>query len=87
MLRAAHRARAKGADCIELFVHSSELMPGGSFTFRTAAAIERLYADLEVLFEDLSGWCRGMTLAEFHAVMSTKSTTSTETMLGTEVAT
>jgi hypothetical protein len=52
---------------VEFMVHSSELMPGGSPRFRTAAAIERLYASLEVLFEELSAWCRGMTLAEFHA--------------------
>lgn len=87
MLRAAHRARAKGIGCIELLVHSSELMPGGSPTFRSAAAIERLYADLEVLFEELSGWCRGMTLSEFHAVMSTNAAMHTESVLGTEVAT
>jgi hypothetical protein len=67
MLRAARRARATGAVCVEFMVHSSELMPGGSPRFRTAAAIERLYASLEVLFEELSAWCRGMTLAEFHA--------------------
>jgi hypothetical protein len=52
---------------VEFLVHSSELMPGGSPRFRTAAAIERLYASLEVLFEELSTWCKGMTLAEFHA--------------------
>ena len=70
MLRAARRARATRAVCVEFLVHSSELMPGGSPRFRTAAAIERLYASLEVLFEELSAWCRGMTLAEFHADFS-----------------
>jgi hypothetical protein len=34
----------------ELALHSSELMPGGSPTFPTAAHIERLYDDLEALF-------------------------------------
>lgn len=87
MLRAAQRAQARGAGCIELLVHSSELMPGGSPTFRSASAVERLYADLEVLFEGLSGWCRGMTLSEFHAAMSTQVAMSTETVLGSEVAT
>ena len=47
-------------------------MPGGSPTFRTVAAIERLYADLEVLFEDLSAWCAGLTLREFHTRMTTE---------------
>ena len=72
MLRAAHGARARGASCVELMLHSSELMPGGSPTFRTVAAIERLYADLEVLFEDLSAWCAGLTLREFHTRMTTE---------------
>lgn len=67
MLRAARRARATRAVCVEFLVHSSELMPGGSPRFRTAASIERLYASLEELFADLSGWCKGLTLAEFHA--------------------
>jgi hypothetical protein len=70
MMRAARSARAAGAVCVEFLVHSSELMPGGSPRFRTASAIERLYANLETLFEDLSTWCKGMTLAEFHADMA-----------------
>src|SRR5437868_889655 len=68
----AGRARARGASCFELMLHSSELMPGGSPTFRTAAAVERLYADLEALFEDLSAWCAGLTLREFHTRMTTE---------------
>lgn len=70
MLRAARRARASRAACVEFMVHSSELMPGGSPRFRSAAAVEGLYADLEVLFEELSAWCTGMTLAEFHTGMA-----------------
>ncbi len=67
MLRAAGAARAGGSPHVEFMLHSSELMPGGSPTFRTASDIERLYAHLETLFEKLSAWCRGATLAEFHA--------------------
>jgi hypothetical protein len=70
MRRAARSARAAGAACVELMVHSSELMPGGSQRFRTAAAIEQLYASLEVLFEELSAWCSGSTLAEFEGRMA-----------------
>lgn len=72
MLRAARGARMTGAPCVEFFLHSSELMPGGSPRFRTPAAIERLYASLEVLFEYLSAWCKGTTLAEFHASLAMK---------------
>jgi len=67
MLRAARGARAEGAAHTEFALHSSELMPGGSPTFRNASDIERLYERLEILFEELSTWCCGMTLNEFHA--------------------
>ncbi len=66
MLQAARAARAEGAMHTAFTLHSSELMPGGSPSFRSAADIERLYEDLEILFEELSSWCRGMTLKEFH---------------------
>lgn len=72
MRRAARAARAAGGSCIAFQVHSSELMPGGSPTFRSMRAVERLYENLEMLFAELSAWCRGMTLAEFHAEMSTE---------------
>jgi hypothetical protein len=49
-------------------LHSSELMPGGSPAFRTAAAIERLYADTEALFAHASArGCAGRTLGDFAA--------------------
>ena len=67
MLRAARRARADGAAHIEFMLHSSELMPGGSPSFRDAAQIERLYEHLERLFAILSAWTVGMTLEEFRA--------------------
>jgi len=67
MLQVARAARAEGAAHVEFMLHSSELMPGGSPTFRNASDIDRLYARLEILFEDLSTWCRGMTLKEFYA--------------------
>ena len=67
MLRAARGVRAAAADHAEFTLHSSELMPGGSPSFRDETDIECLYEDLEVLFDELSGWCRGMTLKEFHA--------------------
>ena len=39
----------------------------GSSKFRNSTDIERLYEHLEILFAELSTWCRGMTLKEFHA--------------------
>src|SRR6266850_2826218 len=67
MLRATRTARAESAVHLDFSLHSSELMPGGSPTFRDATDIERLYEDLEILFGEVSAWCRGMTLKEFHA--------------------
>lgn len=71
MLEVARAARAAHPGHLEFMTHSSELMPGGSPTFRTVSDIELLYEYLERLFETLRGWCRGMTLAEFHAVFPT----------------
>lgn len=67
MLQTARGARAEGAAHLEFMLHSSELMPDGSPSFRNASDIERLYEHLEILFEDLSTWCCGVTLKEFHA--------------------
>jgi hypothetical protein len=67
MLRLAKEARAENVTHMEFTLHSSELMPGGSPVFRSARDIESLYESLERLFEDLSGWCCGRTLKEFHA--------------------
>ena len=66
MLQAARDARAASVAHVEFMLHSSELMPGGSPMFATGSDIERLYESLQRLFEGLSGWCRGMTLLEFH---------------------
>jgi hypothetical protein len=35
-------------------LHSSELMPGGSPTFKTLEDVEKLYADMESLFKEIS---------------------------------
>ena len=67
MLQVARAARAEGVAHLEFMVHSSELMPGGSPAFKDVSDIERLYEHLEMLFAELSSWCRGVTLKEFHA--------------------
>ena len=67
MLRVVREARDERATHLEFMLHSSELMPGGSPSFPDASAIERLYADLEILFTEVARGCRGTTLEEFHA--------------------
>lgn len=65
MLQLARRMRGGSVTHLQMMLHSSDLMPGGSPAFPNAAEVERLYASLEALFAELAGWCRGLTLAEF----------------------
>jgi len=53
-------------DYFMLVLHSSELMPGGSPRFSTAASIERLYEVLEALFAEASDTFQGMALCGFY---------------------
>jgi len=66
MLEIGREACSAGLSHLEFMLHSSELMPGGSPTFRRASDIELLYEHLEMLFEEVAVHCRGMTLEEFH---------------------
>jgi len=51
---------------VELALHSSELMPGGSPTFRTREHVESLYETLQVLFRHMARLgVVSMTLAEY----------------------
>ena len=59
--------RGAGRDYAEFMLHSSEFMPGGSPTFRSAGSIERLYDDLERLFSHASKSFAGLTLADYAA--------------------
>jgi hypothetical protein len=47
-------ARAQGLPALEMMLHSSELMPGGSGYNPTEASIEQLYARLERVFAQLA---------------------------------
>jgi hypothetical protein len=65
LLRVVDRAVVERRRYIELMLHSSELMPGGSPTFRTVASIETLYDHLERLFAHAARFFRGATLSQF----------------------
>ncbi len=67
MQRVVERSLAEGQNYAEFMLHSSEFMPDGSPTFKNESDIERLYEDLEALFEWLSPRFTGKTLAEYHA--------------------
>ena len=51
---------------IEFMLHSSELMPGGSNRFKSEESIEKLYKDLEILFEIISKSFQGITLKGYY---------------------
>ena len=65
MLGIVKQALAQRWPHLEMVLHSSELMPGGSPTFADEQAIEGLYGDLQVLFRSIAPHFRGMTLGEF----------------------
>lgn len=70
MLGILDRACEEHWPCVEFMLHSSELMPGGSPTFKTAAHVEALYDDLEILFTAAADRFRGATLSAFHRDVS-----------------
>ena len=67
MLDLISREAKGGKDYVMFMIHSSELMPGGSPTFRTQDDIEKLYATLNILFREASESFKGTTLKEYHA--------------------
>jgi hypothetical protein len=65
MMRLASVLKDGKSDYLMFMLHSSELMPGGSPTFKTKEDIEKLYQDLEKLFAYISTFCEGKTLKEY----------------------
>lgn len=57
--------KTRNRDYIEFMLHSSELMPGGSPTFKTKQSIEKLYSDLSILFAEIGRTRTGITLSEY----------------------
>jgi hypothetical protein len=69
MTRVVDWSRRQSLPVLEFMLHSSELMPGGSPTFRDAQSVERLFSDMEALFQYVSGTgARGATLADYRAL-------------------
>ncbi len=66
MLHILSIARQEQRPYIELALHSSELMPGGSPTFPSRESIEALYDDLEALFTAAQDVFEGCTLSDYY---------------------
>jgi hypothetical protein len=67
MLTLLERETRAAAPFVEFMLHSSEFMPGGSHTFRSATDIDGLYADLEQLFTAVAQEYEGCTLAAYRS--------------------
>lgn len=65
MLWMIEKNRNGNGDYLMFMLHSSELMPGGSPTFKDAEAVEVLYGKLQVLFDVIKDSYEGCTLEEY----------------------
>jgi hypothetical protein len=69
--KALEKSLARSDQVLMFAIHSSELMPGGSPTFRDEAAIEDLYVELDRLFQMAAETCIPMTLREYREQVAT----------------
>lgn len=65
MLRYVAQMAKSDFPYLMFMIHSSELMVGGSPTFRTVESIEKLYDDMEVLFDKIKMYYEGETLRDY----------------------
>jgi hypothetical protein len=65
MLRLMREALVEKRAHVEFMLHSSELMPGGSPTFRSQSSIESLYHDIGEVFAAAKDTCEPLCLTEF----------------------
>jgi len=56
------------SDYIMFMLHSPELMPAGSPSFRTGESVEELYNNLEIIFKRISNGFLGITLKDYQAL-------------------
>ena len=65
MIYLSNCVEKSSSDYLMFMLHSSELMPGGSPTFKNEESIEKLYEDLTVLFNHISKKYQGCTLRDY----------------------
>jgi hypothetical protein len=68
MLALIDNIRKSDGDYLMFMLHSSEFMPEGSPTFKTEESIDRLYADIKIIFENINRDFRGITLENYYAI-------------------
>lgn len=65
MLYLIDRVEKSSDDYVVFMIRSSELMPGGSPVFKSEEDIEKLYHDLEIIFDRISKGFEGATVSEY----------------------
>jgi len=65
MLYLVTKCLKKDVPYIEFMIHSSELMPGGSPNFKSKGSIEKLYSDMEKLFQEIAKNYQGIGLSQY----------------------
>jgi hypothetical protein len=65
MLLLINTIQTSKTNYLMFMLHSSELMPGGSPTFKTAESIECLYRDLEIIFDKIIENFKGITIKNY----------------------
>jgi hypothetical protein len=66
LMKILQLAKRENRPYIELAIHSSELMPGGSPKLPTEQSIQHLYEDLEIFFAAATTTFQGRTLCEYY---------------------
>lgn len=66
MLYILNKAIFENWSYVMFMIHSSELMPSGNPTFRSKQDIEKLYRDLDILFNFASSKFKSMTLNDYY---------------------
>jgi hypothetical protein len=69
MLALVNKVQDENCTHLMFMLHSSELMPDGSPNFRGMNSIEKLYADLEILFEHISNNFVGISLSNLYLLL------------------
>ena len=62
-------ALKNNSEYVMFMLHSSELMAGGSPTFKNQESIEKLYSDLKDLFSFASSYYEGITLRDYRRTL------------------
>jgi hypothetical protein len=73
MLALIEYIKESNSDYLMFMLHSSEFMASGSPNFKTEESIERLYADIDIIFEKIHKNFQGITLKNYYEIATIQS--------------